>query len=45
MESNPYYNELLQTSKDICQSGKGILAADESTGHIYPQTSIYYQII
>lgn len=26
--------ELIQTAKDICTPGKGILAADESTGTI-----------
>ena len=29
-----YFNEMLQTCKTICQPGKGILAADESTGTI-----------
>lgn len=32
--SGPYSEELIQTAKDICKAGKGILAADESTGTI-----------
>ena len=29
-----FKNELIQTAKEICAPGKGILAADESTGTI-----------
>jgi fructose-bisphosphate aldolase class I len=32
--SGSFKAELIQTAKDICASGKGILAADESTGTI-----------
>lgn len=32
--SGPFTAELIQTAKDICANGKGILAADESTGTI-----------
>lgn len=32
--SGDYTAELIQTAKDICAPGKGILAADESTGTI-----------
>jgi len=33
-KENPFKAELIQTAKDIAASGKGILAADESTGTI-----------
>jgi fructose-bisphosphate aldolase class I len=32
--SGDFKAELIQTAKDICTPGKGILAADESTGTI-----------
>lgn len=32
--SGKFEAELIQTAKDICAPGKGILAADESTGTI-----------
>lgn len=32
--TNPYKDELIATAKKICAAGKGILAADESTGTI-----------
>jgi len=32
--SGKFTEELMQTVKDICKAGKGILAADESTGTI-----------
>lgn len=32
--SGKFEAELIQTAKDICATGKGILAADESTGTI-----------
>ena len=32
--SGIYTNELIQTAQEICAPGKGILAADESTGTI-----------
>jgi fructose-bisphosphate aldolase class I len=32
--SGEFKDELIQTCKDICAEGKGILAADESTGTI-----------
>ena len=32
--SGNFKEELIQTARDICATGKGILAADESTGTI-----------
>ena len=32
--SGNFKDELIQTAMDICAAGKGILAADESTGTI-----------
>lgn len=34
LASGRYTQELIQTARDICAAGKGILAADESTGTI-----------
>ena len=34
LASGRFTKELIQTAKDICKAGKGILAADESTGTI-----------
>jgi len=34
LTSGPFTQELIETAKKICAPGKGILAADESTGTI-----------
>ena len=40
MSLGPYAEELIQTAKSIASPGKGILAADESTGTIGKRFSV-----